>query len=166
VPEQAFLMSDTVWVPIKDGNPSGLSMFLRHYTARRKRKIAQFVGPGGKMVLMTADARALFVWRKFISDDGQVGVNCAVFRNEGSEAGRASDLIRAANAEAWGRWPGERLYTYVDPSKVRHKRDPGRCFLRAGYRQCGETKSGLLIFECLPAGPSTSEATPESLMRE
>jgi hypothetical protein len=148
--EQAFLIADSVWMPIRDGNPSGLSLFLRHYTARKTRKIAQFVGPGEKMVLMTPDARALFVWRKFISDNGQDGVNCAVFRNEGSAAGRASELIMAADWEAWGRWPEQRLYTYVDPEKVRHKRDPGRCFRRAGWKLCGVTKSGLLIFECLP----------------
>ena len=79
---------------------------------------------------------------------GETGVNCAVFRNEGPV--RSSELIMAADAVAWLRWPGERLYTYVDPSKVRRKRDPGRCFIRAGYRQCGVTKSGKLVFEKLP----------------
>jgi hypothetical protein len=146
MPEQAFLpLTDAVWMHLKDGDPSCLSMFLRHYTARQRRKIRQFVGPGEKMVLMTPNAHALFVWRKFKSDNGQTGVNCAVFRNEGG--GLASDLIRAADTEAWQRWPGERLYTYVDPSKVRHKRDPGRCFLRAGWRKCGVTAKGLLILE-------------------
>jgi hypothetical protein len=38
----------------------------------------------------------------------------------------------------------------VDPSKVTHKRDPGRCFKRAGYHQCGVTMRGLLIFERFP----------------
>lgn len=60
------------------------------------------------MVLLTEDVRALFVWRKFISADGQQGVNCAVFRNESTL--RASDLIRHADADAWNRWPGERHY--------------------------------------------------------
>lgn len=122
---------------------------MRHYTARERRKVFQFVGPGEKEVLITADAKALYVFRKFISDAGETGVNCAVFRNEGTNAGRASELIIAADEIAHGRWPGERIYTYVDPSKVRHKRDPGRCFLRAGYRKCGVTKSGKLIFEKL-----------------
>ena len=156
--EQTFLSTDATWMPIKDGNPSGLSMFLRHYTARQTRNIAQFVGPGEKMVLMTPDALGLFVWRKFISDNRQTGVNCAVFRYEGGEKGRASELIKAANLEAWERWPGERLYTYVDPSKIRHKRDPGRCFRKAGYRVCGMTKRRLLIFECLPEGALPPQA--------
>jgi len=146
--EQPYLFGDT-WIPIRDGNPTLLSIFKRHYTARERRKIEQCIGPGEKMALLTPDARAAFAWRKFKSDNNQSGVNCAVFRNEGSSAGRASELIQAAKILAWERWPGERLYTYVDPSKVRHKRDPGRCFIRAGFRQCGITKSGKLIFECL-----------------
>jgi hypothetical protein len=91
----------------------------------------------------------LFVWRKFIDDavPKQEGVNCAVFRNEG--AGLSSRLIMAADDLAWYRWPGERLYTYVDPKRTRHKRDPGRCFIRAGWRPCGWTKGGLRILECL-----------------
>ena len=111
---------------------------------------ALFVGPGEKLVLLTPCERALFCWRKErYRLDGQEGVNCAIFRNEG--AGRSSDLIREADQIAWNRWPGERLYTYVDASKVRRKRDPGRCFLRAGWRPCGVSKERhLLIFECRP----------------
>jgi hypothetical protein len=151
--EQPFLFSpsESPWVPIKDGNVSAMAVFMRHYTAREKRKTFQFVGPGEKEVLITPDAKAIFVWRKFISDAGEDGVNCAVFRNEGSEYGRSSDLIRAADEVAESRWPGERHYTYVDARRVKHKRDPGRCFIRAGYRNCGTTKSGKLIFEKVAA---------------
>lgn len=166
ITEQPFLVGDGVWIPVRDGNPTALSIFDRHYTSTRAhiRKIDQFVGPGTKCVLLTPCVRALFVWRKFISDDGQDGINCAVFRNEG--AGLSSDLIRAADAIAFDRWPGERHYTYVNPKKTRRKRDPGRCFLRAGWsyvghlrtngecpkcialsRACGTSKRGLVILE-------------------
>lgn len=145
--EQPFLIGEHPWTEIRDGNPTGMSIFKRHYTARKRRKVFQFVGPGEKMVLITPDARALFVWRKFISDAGETGVNCAVFRNEGSSEGMSSDLIRAAKEWAWRRWPNERLYTYVDANKVRHKRDPGRCFIKAGFVKCGTTQDGKLIFE-------------------
>lgn len=162
--EQPYLFGEG-WIVIRDGNPTGMALFRRHYTARAKRKIYQFVGPGEHMVLLTPDARALFVWRKFISDAGESGVNCAVFRNEGTE--RSSDLIRKADIMAWDRWPAERLYTYVDPSKVRHKRDPGRCFIKASWTHCGWTAKGLRILEHLPgtaneepkAHPNTPEAT-------
>jgi hypothetical protein len=33
---------------------------------------------------------------------------------------------------------------------VRHKRDPGRCYRKAGWRHVGETRGGLLAFQQLP----------------
>ena len=154
--EQPYLFGP-LWIPIKDGDPSAMSIFKRHYTARKARKIEQFIGPGGKMALITPDAKALFAWREFISDAGETGINCAVFRNEGTELARSSDLIRAAIVEARTRWPFQRLHTYVDPREVRHKRDPGRCFRKAGFTLCRNedgkprtTKDGKLIFE-IPA---------------
>jgi hypothetical protein len=154
VNSQPYLALDAaIWILVRDGNRTGLDLFLRHYSATRgeRRKIGQFVGPGGKMVLLTADARALFVWRRAeYRTDGQIGIDCAVFRNEGTAAGRSSDLIREACALAWERWPHERLFTFVDAAKVRRKRDPGRCFLRAGFRLCGKTQTGKLILELKP----------------
>lgn len=138
------------WYAIKDGDPRGRWLLNRHYSARHYKDGRQprlFVGPGEKMVLMTADGLALFVWRKFISDDGQEGVNCAVFRNEGPHL--SSELIREAEQLAWSRWPGERLYTYVNPGKIRST-NPGYCFLMAGWKKCGVSKGGLVILEKLP----------------
>jgi len=80
----------------------------------------------------------------------ETGVNCAVFRNEQSTCGRSSQLIAAAMNLAWERWPGERLFTFVDDKMVRHKRDPGRCFIRAGFTRCGISQSGKLVFEAFP----------------
>lgn len=138
-------MIDAIWIPVKDGNDTGRAIFDQHYSRYHYvdgRKPLLYVGPGEKMVLLTPDALALFVWRKFISmDHHQQGVSCAVFRNEGPQL--SSDLIRAAARLAWDRWPGERLYTYVDASKVRPKRDPGRCFIRAGWKHWGYSKGGI-----------------------
>lgn len=142
---------DAVWIPVRDGNDTGRAIFDQHYSRYRYadgRKPLLYVGPGEKMVLLTPDALALFVWRKFRSMDHQEGVCCAVFRNEGPVL--SSVLIRAADAIAWDRWPGERLYTYIDPNKTRRKRDPGRCFLRAGWRHHGYSKGGLRILEIRP----------------
>ena len=152
MPEQTFLpFDDRCWIEIRDGNPTAMSLFERHYSATNEnRHTYKFTGPGEHIVLLSPDARALFVWckQRYIHSD-QTGVNCAVFRNEGSSYGRSSELIEAAKVLAWQRWPGERLYTYVNPRKVRHKRDPGRCFLRAGFRYCGVSKRrGYLILEC------------------
>jgi hypothetical protein len=99
------------------------------------------------MVLITPECNALFVWRKFISDDGQEGVNCAVFRNEGTRL--SSELINEAEILAWSRWPRERLYTYVAPRKIRST-NPGYCFLMAGWNPCGHSKGGLVILDKNP----------------
>lgn len=151
--EQPFLFGST-WVEVRDGNPTALGLFQRHYSRYEYadgREPDRFVGPGARMVLLTPCARALFVWRQFDTQDPTANagdINCSVFRNEG--AGLSSDLIRAAMDLAWARWPGRRLYTYVNPRKVRSP-NPGCCFLRAGWRRCGITKRrGLLILEVLP----------------
>jgi len=151
-----LLLDDGAWRRALDGDPEGLAIYRRHYSRRRYRDGRQprlFVGPGEKQVLVSHDGRALFVWRRFVDDAGQEGVNCAAFRNEG--AGLSSSLIAEAMAIAWARWPGERLYTYVDAAEVRSS-NPGYCFLVAGWRPAGWTRGGhgrrsLRILEALPA---------------
>lgn len=137
------------WHETKDGDTRALELYRRHYTYRAYadgRNPTLFVGPGYKMVLLTSTADALFVWRKFRSMDTVFGhgVNCAVFRNEGSVL--SSILIQEAVQLAWRRWPNERLYTYVNSKKVKSA-NAGYCYKCAGWRKVGETKSGLLVFE-------------------
>ena len=143
------------WLPVRDGDPRALALFKRHYSYRRRapgrlRGNSTFVGQGEKMVLLTSDCLALFAWQRSTVEraSGQTGINCTVFRNEGPIL--SSTLIREADDLAWARWPGERHFSYVNADKVRHKRDPGRCFLKAGWTRCGTSKAGLLIFERLP----------------
>jgi hypothetical protein len=146
-PRQMSLIP-AIWLEVRDGNDTARSIFDQHYSRYRYkdgRKPKLFVGPGEKMVLVSPCAKALFVWRKFISMDGQAGVNCAVFRNEG--AGLSSLLILEAMRFAFERWPHERLYTYVNQRKIRST-NPGCCFLRAGWKRAGWTKDrGLLILD-------------------
>ena len=140
------------WFGVKDGDPRAFALMRQHYSfqpykdGRRQnlnyRNRHLFVGPGGKMVLMTVDCQALFVWRKFIDKSGQRGVNCAAFHNSGNEL--SSDLILEAEQLAWGRWPGERLYTYVNAKKIKSD-NPGYCFKKAGWQKCGETKVNKLV---------------------
>ncbi|HYE70656.1 MAG TPA: hypothetical protein VD932_03945 [Aquabacterium sp.] len=80
------------------------------------------------------------------------------FRNEG--AGLSSELIRAAVAETVAHWPRPPelgMVTFVDASKVRRKRDPGRCYLRAGFKHVGFTKAGLHVLQMLPDQMPTAE---------
>jgi len=144
------------WFAVQDGDPRAAALYERHYSCTRLKKRRRMgekriCGPGEHMVLMTADCRALFVWRRMNRPDlaGQSGVCCSVFRNEGK--GLSSELIREAERLAWRRWPGERLYTYVDPTKIASC-NPGYCFKCAGWRKCGETAGGLHVLEKLPQG--------------
>lgn len=154
---QPFLIGEG-WIEVLDGNDTARAIFDRHYSRylyADGRRPKLFVGPGEKMVLLTANADALCAWRKFESMDNQTGVNCAIFRREGGEV--ASELLRQARERAWQRWPGSRLYTYVDPRGVPPTIRAGRptwghCFYQDGWRFVGLTKKRLHILERLPDG--------------
>lgn len=144
------------WIPVRDGDPRALSIYLRHYSARKDgatqkgaKNWNRFTAPGESMVLLTPLCDALFIWvkQKYRLDE-QWGVNCAVFRNEGHRL--SSELIREACDIAWQKWPGERLYTYVNAEKVQST-NPGYCFKMAGWRVCGKSRRGLVILELFPA---------------
>lgn len=149
-----ILLGLSQWIAVKDGDADAFELMKRHYSykpyrdGRREdknnpnRKL--FVGPGEKMVLMTPDGLALFVWRKFKNEARpEGGVNCAVFRNEGSAL--SSRLILGAEELAWERWPGETLYTYVNARKIGSS-NPGYCFLKAGWVRLKErTKHNRLV---------------------
>jgi hypothetical protein len=147
------IVVEPLWWLSKDGDLDCLELYERHYSAYRyadKRQRKLFVGPGEKVVLRTATGNACFVWRKFKDDSGQQGINCAVFRNE--SAHQSSGLIRQADAIADCLWPNSRHYTYVDPEKVASK-NPGFCFIAAGWKRCGRTKGGLMILELARTEP-------------
>lgn len=153
------------WYGIKDGDARAYALFSRHYSFHhyqdnRRQLDRRFIGPcSGRLVMMTPDCKALFVWKKFVDPSGQQGINCSIFRNEGPA--RSSDLIKAAMVLAWQRWPGERLYTYVDPKEVKSGL-PGYCFFCARWKLLTEkvdgkkvpvmTKSGKLILYKNPVG--------------
>lgn len=86
-----------------------------------------------------------------------------MFRRESGPL--ASTLIRDAVAATrwyWGDPPPLGLVTFIDRDKVRPKRDWGRCYRRAGFQVCGETKGGLLALqlamEDMPEAESPLEA--------
>lgn len=147
----ATLLPGVRWCAAKDGDPRGLVLYRRHYSAKlrpvaREECRRKYTGPGEYQLLLTPQADAIFLWRRErFRKDGQTGINCAIFRNE--SAFRSSDLIREACALARMRWPGERLWTYVNPRKLPPGKRPGFCFEEAGWLRCGMSKGGLLILE-------------------
>lgn len=139
------------WYFAKDADTEARELFDRHYSRYHYadgRQPKKFIGPGEYILLIDGDGTAIFVWRKFRSMDHQVGVNCAIFRNESNVL--SSQLIVEAVIVAQQRWPGERMYTYVNSRKVRSE-NPGCCFKKAGWQVCGVTKKrGLIIMEKVP----------------
>jgi hypothetical protein len=140
----------SVWILTKDGDPACKKLYDEHYSKYHYadgRDPKLFIGPGEKLVLKTMCGNAMFAWRKFIDDSGQTGVNNAIFINHKDKSGfESSFLILQAEKYAAHRWPGERLYTYVDPEKLSTS-VLGWCYIRARWKRCGETKSGKLIFQ-------------------
>ena len=149
-----LLPLDGYWIQVRDGDSRVAQLYMRHYSCHQyqDRRRSQYgyrnrflvMGPGEKLVLLSVDGLAIFGWRRFKDDSGQQGINCSFFRNESPVL--SSVLILAAEQHAQKKWGGQRLYTYVNPQAVR-SRNPGYCFQMAGWRKCGVTKGGLLIFE-------------------
>jgi len=150
------------WYAVKDGDPRAAAIYERHYSAvnikarRCNRHDRRICGPGEKLVLLLPGSLGLFVWRKANRPDlaGQEGVYCSVFRNESEYL--SSDLIREAEQLAQRRWPGMRMFTYVDPNKIKST-NPGYCFKMAGWTRCGKTQGGLVILEKRQNGHNDGE---------
>lgn len=126
-------------------DPDVRPMADRHYT-RQKIGSPQFVPPGRCIVLKGDRAYWVTSWpfAEYVRHAWPGAWICSAFRNEGETL--SSELIREAIAVTRWFWqtPEEGMITFVDASKVRHKRDPGRCFRKAGFLVCGETKGGLI----------------------
>ena len=139
------------WVPASAADPVLRATYERHYSRKQaagKAKNVRFVGPGECMVLRTVDYRALFAWRlSRFRMDLQGGVECTIFRNEGEV--RSSVLVLEAVDLAWRRWPGFRLFTFVNPKLVASP-NPGYCFKAVGWRFCGRSLKGLHILALNP----------------
>jgi hypothetical protein len=105
--------------------------------------------------LLTADAGALWVtsrpFGEYVKHAWPGAMVNSLFRRESGPL--ASDLIVAAAAATRAHWPDlpERgIVSFVDASKTRRKRDPGRCYIRAGWTRVGTTAAGLIVFQLLP----------------
>lgn len=134
---------------------AGAALADRHYT-RQTIGSPQFMPSGRALVLVLDGAVWGSSWQ--VSDAGVAMAThawplawvCSIFRNESDHL--SSDLVReavAATRAEWGEPPKQGFVTFVDAGKVRHKRDPGRCFLRAGWRYAGETTTGKIALELL-----------------
>lgn len=138
-------------------DPIGARIADRHYS-RQTIGSPQFVGSGSDVVLLApteGEATALWVtkWQKFVRTEWWVNAwVCSLFRNEG--AGLSSELVTEATAATragWGDPPENGFVTFVNADRTRRKRDPGRCFRKAGWKEVGLTGGGLIVLRLHPA---------------
>lgn len=129
-------------------DPRALPLADRHYN-RQKPGTPQFVPPGRCLVLLTADADAVWVsswpFAEYTHHAWAGAWMNSLFRNESRHL--SSELIReavAATRYAWGDPPDLGFVTFVDGGKVKRKRDPGRCYRRSGWEHVGFTKQNRL----------------------
>lgn len=132
----------------------------RHYN-RQKIGSPQFAPPGRAFVLRLGNPVGAFwitswPFAEYVRHAWAGAWVCSAFRNETPV--KASYLIR--EAVACSRWfygdaPPLGMVTFVDPRKVRGERRRGvtvygACYLRAGFRDVGFTKGGLVALQMLP----------------
>lgn len=134
----------------------------RHYN-RQKVGSPQFVPPGRNLVLLTSDADALWVtswpFPEYVRHAWPGAWVCSIFRNESPFLAR--ELIREAVAATLAHYispPSLGMVTFVNADKVRRKRDPGRCFIKAGFRRVGHTAGGLVALQLRVEDMPTPEA--------
>ncbi len=140
----------TQWQVSHRFDPKAVAIADRHYN-RQKPGTPQFVPPGRCIVLLRPGALWVTSWPYFAQHAwGGAWVN-SLFRRESGPL--ASEMIREAVAVTrwfWPRVPDKGMVTFIDPRKIKHKRDPGRCYRKAGFHRVGQTAKGLLVFQLLP----------------
>lgn len=144
------LFNDGQWRKVKRCDVQARLLADRHYS-RQTPGAQEFMSNGRTLVLTTDDGLA--VWGAIENKDPAGGHRwrCSIFRNEGPV--RSSELVREGTlrtVEYWRRkyrgLPAVPLTTEIDPGKVRRKRDPGRCFIKAGWVKVDERR-GLVVLQ-------------------
>ena len=142
------------WDLRNQSDPEACALADRHYS-RQTPGSRHMMPPGRQLVLVSGCGRAVWgsAWpyARYVNRIYPGAMICTIFRNEG--AGLSSELIREAVAATRWRWPEippEGMITIVNPAEIRPKRDPGYCFIRAGFRPAGATQKGLPVLQLAP----------------
>ncbi len=141
------------WIRSYRADPLAAALADRHYS-RKKPGSSQFVPPGRCIVLLSDDARAVWVtswpFAQYVKHAWAGAWLNSLFRNEGDYL--SSELIRQAIAATLYYWPTpprQGIITFVDASKIRSA-NPGYCYKCAGFSRAGQTQSGLVVLQMLP----------------
>jgi hypothetical protein len=144
--------ADGAWHVVSRCDPRARILADRHYS-RQTVGAPQFMANGRPPVMLTSDGAAVWGAIENLDPAGQRRWRCALFRNEAPERHLSSELVREATRrtrlywrQRYGCVPPVPLQTEVHPGRTRRKRDPGRCFRRAGWTVVGESR-GLIVLE-------------------
>lgn len=139
------------WRESHRADKRALELADRHYN-RQKPGSPQYVPPGACVCLWMPGAVWTTSWplAEYVKHAWPGAWVNSLFRNEG--AGLSSELIMEAVAATRWYWqpPEIGIVTFVNPDKVRHKRDPGRCYKKAGWKRVADTAAGLWTYQLLP----------------
>ena len=142
------------WVVTNRADKRAAAIADRHYS-RQAPGTRQFTPPGRVLVLVTPPYDALWCtswpYAEYVQRGWKEAWVCSLFRNESACLSSAL-IIQAVAATRW-RWPNiprEGMVTMVDTTKVRRKRDWGRCYRRAGFVPVGQTLGGLIVLQLQP----------------
>ena len=145
----------TFWIRSHRADPEVVPLADRHYN-RQKIGSPQFAPPGRCLVLKTPTLDAFWItsypYAQYVRHAWAGAWVCSAFRNESPHL--SSEMIREAVACSIAEWievPELGMITFVDTRKTKPKRDPGYCYLKAGFKRVGETKGGLAALQMLPA---------------
>lgn len=159
---QLWLGAPPAWSKVDHCDPRAVDLADRHYS-RQTPGSYQFTPPGEKLVLWHDCGGCQAVWA-VVHNHGPMGSGmrwrCTLFRREAGRfscEARTSDLVRAATDLTRAHWVAPRymapfvpLQTEVDPALTRRKRDPGRCFRRAGWTLVRVDRRGRHVLEAPP----------------
>lgn len=135
-------------------DPIACALADRHYS-RQSIGSGNMMPPGRCLVLVSECGRAVWgtswPFAEWVRHAWAGAWMCSIFRNEG--AGLSSELIREAVAATrwyYGTPPAHGMVTFVKEDAVRRKRDPGRCYRKAGFSHIGFSQGGLYALQMLP----------------
>jgi len=123
-----------------------LDLSANHYS-RKNLRAKKIGGPARSLLLRNTQGSVLFLWQwaqDGLRRDKQNGYNCVMFRNESERL--SSEIILEAEDHIFQAWGKNRLFTYVDPTKVASS-NPGYCFKQAGWRFVKKSANGKHLLE-------------------
>ncbi len=148
-------MSKRLWLITDKGDQCARRLADEHYT-RQTPGDPQFCRNGQNLVFLTGDCAAVWVTfrptpGKATRMDGLDAWECSLFRNT-SPRMLSSELVTEATLltlALWGWPPKDGLITSVDADLTRPKKDPGYCYLKAGWVPFGHDASGRPRFKMM-----------------